>query len=119
MLKTQVTKIFKFEAGHQLENSFTKECESPHGHSYKVEVTFEGRVYTDTGMVIDFGELKQIVKPIIDEYDHKFFTKENYGKNPTAENMASDIFWKIREKTLMIKQVKLWETDTSYVIVRC
>jgi 6-pyruvoyltetrahydropterin/6-carboxytetrahydropterin synthase len=117
MTKTTVTKIFKFEAGHQLSDCYSKECLRPHGHGYVCEVTLEGPVDPITGMVIDFKQLKEIVKPIIDSYDHNFFTKESYGKNPTAENMANDIFWKIREKTLLIKQVKLWETDTGFVTV--
>lgn len=117
MIKTQVTKIFKFETGHQLSNCYSKECMQPHGHGYKCEITLEGLIDSSTGMVIDFKELKEIVQPIIDQYDHKFFTEESYGKNPTAENMATDIFWKIREKTLLIKNVRLWETDTGYVDV--
>lgn len=117
MLKTTVTKIFKFEAAHQLTDSYSKECQEIHGHSYTCEVTFEGLVDPVTGMVLDFKLLKEIVEPIIDEYDHKFFTEKSYGKNPTAENMANDIFWAIRDKTLLIKQVRLWETATGYVTV--
>lgn len=118
MIKTTVTKIFRFETAHQLTDSYSKECQAIHGHSYKCEVTFEGLVDPVTGMVIDFKLLKEIVKPIIDTYDHSFYTKDTFnGKNPTAENMADDIFWKIRAKTLLIKQVRLWETETGYVTV--
>ncbi len=117
MIKTTVTKIFKFEAGHQLSECFDESCKHQHGHGYKCEVTLEGPVDPITGMVMDFKMLKEIVKPIIDEYDHKFFTTESYGKNPTAENFANDIFWKIREKTLLVTKVRLWETDSGYVTV--
>jgi 6-pyruvoyltetrahydropterin/6-carboxytetrahydropterin synthase len=117
MIKTTVTKIFKFEMAHQLTDSYSKECQEIHGHGYTAEITFEGPVDPVTGMVMDFKQLKEIVQPIIDSFDHKFFTKESYGMNPTAENMANDIFWKIREKTLLIRQVRLWETDTGYVTV--
>lgn len=117
MIKTTVTKIFKFEAAHQLTDSYSKECQEIHGHSYTCEVTFEGQVDPVTGMVMDFKLVKEIVDPIIKQYDHKFFTTENYCKNPTAENMANDIFWAIREKTLSIIKVKLWETETGFVTV--
>jgi 6-pyruvoyltetrahydropterin/6-carboxytetrahydropterin synthase len=117
MIKTQVTKIFKFETAHQLTDSYSKECQEIHGHSYKLEVTFEGPIDPITGMVIDFKLIKEIVQPIVDYFDHSFFTKENYNQNPTAENMANDIFWKIREETLLIVKVKLWETETGFVTV--
>lgn len=117
MLKTTMTKIFKFEMAHQLTDSYSQECQEIHGHSYSVEVTLEGPIDPVTGMIMDFKKLKEIVKPIIDSYDHKFFTKESYGANPTAENMANDIFWKIRKKTLLIIKIRLWETDTGYVEV--
>jgi 6-pyruvoyltetrahydropterin/6-carboxytetrahydropterin synthase len=117
MIKTRVTKIFRFETAHQLTDSYSKECQEIHGHSYKCEVTFEGPIDPVTGMVIDFKLVKEIVDPIIKKYDHKFFTKESYCKNPTAENMAEDIFWSIRDATLLIVKVKLWETETGFVTV--
>lgn len=116
-MKTSVTKIVKFEMGHQLVNCYSEECKSSHGHSYKLAVTFEGDVHPVTGMVMDFKQIKEILQPIINRYDHKFLTAESYGKNPTAENMAMDIFRAIRQQTLMITKVRLWETDTGYAEV--
>lgn len=117
MLRTKVTKIVGFEMAHQLEECYSQECKNIHGHGYRLEVTFEGAVHEETGMVMDFKQIKEILKPIIDQYDHKFLTKESYGKNPTAENMAYDIFQAIRKKTLLISKVRLWETDTGYADV--
>lgn len=116
-MKTSVTKIVKFEMGHQLTDCYSEECKSSHGHSYKLAVTFEGDVHPVTGMVMDFKQIKEILQPIINRYDHKFLTQESYGKNPTAENMAMDIFQAIRQQTLMITKVRLWETDTGYAEV--
>jgi 6-pyruvoyltetrahydropterin/6-carboxytetrahydropterin synthase len=114
---TSVTKIFRFEMAHQLVDCYSDECKNIHGHSYKLEVTFEGQVDKDTGMIIDFKQLKEIVQPIVDELDHSFLTVENYGVNPTAEHMAMGIFNEIRKKSHMIKRIRLWETDTCYVEV--
>lgn len=116
-MKTFITKIFRFEMAHQLIDSYSDECKNIHGHSYKLEVTLEGDRNPKTGMIIDFKELKEIVQPIIDDFDHSFLTVENYGMNPTAENMAYDIFKLLRERTPLLKKIRLWETNNSYVEV--
>ena len=117
MKKTRVTKIVKFEMAHQLDQCYSEECKNIHGHGYRLECTFEGDVHPETGMIMDFKQIKEILQPIIARYDHKFLTAESYGKNPTAENMALDIFQAIQQQTLMITKVRLWETDTGYAEV--
>ena len=109
-----VTKIFKFEMAHQLDSCYSKGCLQIHGHSYRLEVTFTGPLNED-GMVMDFKMLKEVVQPIVDRLDHSFLNTENYGCNPTAENMSRNIFNEIREKSTFIKCVRLWETDTCFV----
>ncbi len=118
LMKTSVTKIINLETAHQLTDSYAKECQTIHGHSYKCEVTFEGEVDRNTGMIIDFKKIKEILQPVIDKYDHKFFTQATFnGLNPTAENMCQDIFNMVRfgsSPQPCIKRVRLWETDTCY-----
>lgn len=114
MMFVSVTKIFKFEMGHVLSESYSKECKRPHGHSYTLETTFENQL-NPMGMVMDFKEIKEIVDPIIAKFDHQFLNEENFGKNPTAENIAQTIFAEIREKTHNLVRVKLWETDSCFV----
>ena len=71
----RVTKKFKFETGHALYGHDGK-CKNIHGHSYQLEVTVQGKPIADKnnpkyGMVIDFSDLKEIVKKeIVDEFDH-------------------------------------------------
>lgn len=121
-MKTLVTKIIKFETAHQLTDSYSKECQNIHGHSYCLEASFEGEINCHTGMIIDFKFIKESLQDVIDKYDHKFFTKENFDeKNPTAENMAMDIFYMIRNNSkvgLMLTKVKLWETNSCCVEVK-
>jgi len=117
-MKTSLTKVIKFETAHQLTDSYSKECQNIHGHSYKAEVTFEGEVHEETGMIVDFKFIKESLEPVLDKYDHKFFTKETYGKNPTAENMAWDIFNIIKNNPnvgILLTKVKLWETETCAI----
>ncbi|MCP4373528.1 MAG: 6-carboxytetrahydropterin synthase QueD [Deltaproteobacteria bacterium] len=119
-MHTRVTKIIKFETAHQLTDSYSKECQTMHGHSYKCEVTFENDVDPETGMIMDFKKIKEILKPVVDKYDHQAFTKDTFNcQNPTAENMARDIFNMVDFATPpgLVKRVRLWETDTCYAEV--
>jgi 6-pyruvoyltetrahydropterin/6-carboxytetrahydropterin synthase len=50
-------------AGHQ--------CESLHGHNYRVGVTVFGDVDPECAFVVDFGVLKRIVRPYVQAIDHK------------------------------------------------
>jgi len=112
-MKTSVTKVFHFEMAHQLKDCYSEECKNIHGHSYKLEVTFEGNINAN-GMIMDFKQMKEIVQPIVDRFDHSFITTETYNMNPTAENMVTYIFNLIRKDTPLIKKVRLWETATCY-----
>lgn len=117
---TTVTKIFTFEACHNLPH-YDGACHNLHGHSYKLEVTVGGRVETNIanpkcGMIIDFKDLKKIVNEVaVDKYDHTYLN--NFFDNPTAEIMvkqiAVDIIAKL-PKDLYLVSCKLWETATSY-----
>ena len=122
-MKITATKIFRFEMGHQLDSCVTEECKRPHGHGYSVEVTI-ARMQNETnlnndGMVLDFKVLKEIISPIIKKYDHQFLTKETCGYNPTAENLALQIFDGIHSSKLLqeskckLVKLKLWETDSA------
>lgn len=117
---TTVTKIFMFEACHKLPH-YDGACHNLHGHSYKLEVTVGGDIVTNPnhskcGMIIDFKDLKQIVKEVaVDKYDHSYLN--DYFENPTAEIMvnkiAEDIMSKLPNGVYLVS-CKLWETATSY-----
>ena len=137
----RMTKQFNFETGHAL-FGYDGKCRNVHGHSYKLSVTVIGRPITDTshvklGMVIDFGDLKRIVKEeIVDQFDHATVFNKNTphvelaqelmdrGHNvilanyqPTSENMVLDFADKIKArlpKNISLHSLKLQETDTSF-----
>lgn len=110
-----VTKIFKFDAAHLLPE-YEGKCKNLHGHSFVLDVEIAGmyngpKVY-DT-MVLDFGDLKQIVtEEIIDRLDHHYLNEIIPGP-PTAENMVGWIARILGERGLDVVRVNLWETDTS------
>lgn len=141
MSKIRITKSFSFETGHAL-YGYDGKCRNVHGHSYKLFVTVIGAPITDTshvkhGMVIDFGDLKKIVKEeIVNVFDHAtVFNKntphvelahelESRGHNvllvdyqPTSEMMVIDFADKIKKRLspeIKLHSLKLQETATSF-----
>lgn len=122
----KLTKSFNFDAAHFLPNHKGK-CSSMHGHTYRLEVTVireEGNLInsgSDEGMVIDFADLKEIVKDeVINKIDHKVLN-EVFSFRTTAENMAAHIFVVLTEKLhsfgVRVDKIRLWETPDSYVEV--
>ncbi len=140
MTKIRITKEFVFDMAHALYN-YVGACKNIHGHTYKLQVTLIGSIIKDNnnaknGMVIDFGDLKKIVKnEIIDVYDHalvvnsannlkdSLFSCQEEGKfielpfQPTAENLiayfAEIINSKLQTPGVKLHSVRLWETPTS------
>ena len=115
-----VTKLFEFEACHHLPH-YDGACHNLHGHSYKLEVTVSGQVSKNEndpkcGMIIDFKDLKAIVKSVaVDKYDHSNLNE--FFPNPTAEIMVKQIAVDIMSKLpqgVYLMSCKLWETSTSY-----
>lgn len=141
MATIRITKQFNFETGHAL-YGYDGKCRNVHGHSYKLSVTVIGTPITATdhvklGMVIDFGDLKKIVKEdIVDVFDHATVFNRNTphielakdlkdrGHNvilvnyqPTSENMVIDFADKIRARlpeNVRLHSVRLQETETSF-----
>lgn len=121
-----IRKVFKFEAAHVLDSSYSEDCQEIHGHSYIVEVFCRCNSLNEDGMVVDFGNLKDTVKPIIDEWDHALIISDrnsndfsNYkvvkvAFNPTAEFMANYLYWKIKPAIPFIYKVRVHETSTGY-----
>ena len=136
-----ITKQIEIDLGHRVPNHKSK-CKNIHGHRYRIEVGVDDKVIqsvgaSDEGMVIDFGDLKEIMMEEIDaKFDHGFVVYEkdefinifsslsNKGMKmlfkdfiPTAENLARHwydlIKLKLKEKDIKIAHVKVWETPSS------
>ncbi|VXB41962.1 6-carboxy-5,6,7,8-tetrahydropterin synthase [Flavobacterium sp. 9AF] len=141
MSKIRITKQFSFETGHAL-YGYDGKCKNVHGHSYKLSVTVIGTPITDIsnvkyGMVIDFTDLKRIVKEeIVDQFDHATVFNKNtphielakelserghhvilVDYQPTSENMVIDFAKKIQDrlpKEIQLHSLRLQETETSF-----
>lgn len=117
-----VTKTFSFEAAHHLPGHRGK-CARLHGHSYRLEVAVRGPIkevpdQSDSGMVIDFEDLSQIVRnAIIERLDHRDLN-EVTGLRTTAENLAHWMWDTLTTAGLseqLLYRIRLWETQSSYV----
>lgn len=107
-----LTKKFTFDCAHKLIN-YDGQCKNLHGHTYSLFITVEGEVDEKSGMVIDFGVMKNIVKiNVVDVFDHAYIN--DIIAQPTAENMASWI-WNKLHKHLNMYKIELWETPDSFV----
>ena len=135
----RLTKEFKFEMAHALKG-YDGLCRNIHGHSYELLVTITGIPVLDKtsaklGMVMDFGDLKKIVrKCIVDEFDHALVLNrdskdefnadaEMFGRTilvdyqPTSENMLIDFVVRLKRQlppSVKLHHLLLRETVTSY-----
>ena len=117
----EVTVERGFSSGHFLRNSKGK-CENPHGHNYKVRITLRGEALDHAGLLLDFRDLKQVMRPVIDRLDHQMINDiEPFTTiNPSAENLAKYFYdetnRQLAEMTggrVRVKDCTIYETDTT------
>ncbi len=110
-----------FAAGHYLRN-YRGKCENPHGHNYKVRVTLAGEQLDKAGLLLDFKDLKETIRQVIERLDHQMINDlEPFTTvNPSAENIARYFYEHtnshLRTATngrVRVKDVTVWETDTT------
>jgi len=112
-----------FAAAHALRNYHGK-CENVHGHNYRVRITVAGERLDETGLLVDFLEVKRLMGAVIDYLDHRFINDLAPFDliNPSAENIAKYFYDRIAggidTNAVKISEVKVWETDTSAAVYR-
>jgi 6-pyruvoyltetrahydropterin/6-carboxytetrahydropterin synthase len=117
----EVTVEDSFAAGHYLRN-YKGKCENPHGHNYKVRVTLRGATLDKAGLLVDFKDLKEVMKHVIDRLDHQMLNDIDpfTTLNPSAENLAKYFYdqagAKLKSLTqgrVDVKDVTIFETETT------
>jgi len=130
----ELRKTFRFEASHVLPKHKGK-CSRIHGHSWVLHVFVSGVVKQETGFVLDYAEISEVVKPLIENLDHHHIGQWSatpelinyqpgslYGKSsvkgirndfyPSSENL---LIWIGNElSNLNWSKLALEETCTSY-----
>ena len=124
-MRAAIRKTFRFEAAHTLPNHAGK-CRGLHGHSYRIELCFEGEIKpprgdSDDGMVLDFLDVsawwRREVEPLV---DHRFLndTMPEPFLPTTAENIAAWLLRLLVAAELPVSEVTVWETPTASATVR-
>ncbi len=125
-----VTKEIYFCYGHRLMN-YGGACRHLHGHNGKIQVELEREVLDERGMVVDFSEIRTLIKDWIDQtLDHTMLLRKDdplipvlkeknerfyvMNENPTAESISKLIYDYARSKKLPVGRVTLWETESSF-----
>lgn len=137
-MKLRLTKEFKFEMSHALDE-YQGLCRNLHGHSYKLFVTIIGdysqtKENNDSGMVLDFKSIKEIVeKNVIQEFDHSVVLCKKssfasalkqtntklilFDNQPTCENLIMEFHKRISSilpNGIKLARLQLHETATSF-----
>jgi 6-pyruvoyltetrahydropterin/6-carboxytetrahydropterin synthase len=139
-----ITRRLEFDAGHRIPDH-RSQCRHLHGHRYALEITLAGEVIEaagrpDTGMVMDFSEVKEIARRcVVDAWDHAFLAYRGdtevvaflgtlpghktvlLDAVPTAENLASIAFLLLEPayqdtfgNHLRLQRVRLYETPNCW-----
>ncbi|MCP4137160.1 MAG: 6-carboxytetrahydropterin synthase QueD [bacterium] len=109
-----------FASAHQL-RGYQGKCENLHGHNWKVVLSVKGTKLDPIGLLIDFKDLKTILKSTLDELDHKNIneTPPFTDINPSSENIAQYLSEKIGKifsadyPHVEIESVTVWESHTA------
>ena len=129
-----VTKTIGFCYGHRLIDHKGK-CRNLHGHNGLVEIEVEAEELDELGVVMDFSDIRDMVKGWIDaNLDHRMILNRRdeavpalrtlgepmylIDENPTAENISKLIYGQARDMGIDVKEVRLWETPSSYAAYR-
>ena len=127
----QIRKKIRFEMAHILDSSYSEECQQIHGHSYIAEIFLQAERLNADGMVLDFKKLKETINTeVMAIFDHALIVSENWYNskkaylrlkgvtrvpyNPTAENMAKDIFERLFSVHMQVCKVRLHETESGW-----
>ena len=125
-----VTKRIEFCYGHRLLD-YDGVCRHPHGHNAVAEIEVRADALDAQNMVVDFGDIKQVVKGWIDrELDHKMLLRHDdplvaalrglgepvflVDSNPTAERIAQLIYDQARAAGFAVVKVRVWETPSAF-----
>lgn len=117
----EVTVEDTFAAGHYLRN-YKGKCENPHGHNYKIKVTLTGKDLDKAGLLVDFKDLRELMRQTIERLDHQMINDLEPFRtvNPSAENLAKYFYDqtnggldRVTGGRVRVKNVTVFETDTT------
>jgi 6-pyruvoyltetrahydropterin/6-carboxytetrahydropterin synthase len=113
-MRVRLSKSFHFEAAHDLPTfPDGHKCRRLHGHSFRFDVVVEGEVPPEKGYLIDYGEIKRVVEPIVKKLDHYYLNEIAGLENPTSEMIAKWIWDQVKPLLPLLAELVVHETCTS------
>ena len=112
--------VTDFASAHTLRD-YPGDCSRLHGHNWKAEIEVRATNLNESGMVIDFKDIKEATRNVTKDLDHHYLNDLEPFKiiNPTAENIAAYLYKQLSEKLnnehVQINAVTLWETERACV----
>ena len=110
----EIWKEFCFEAAHRLPHCPEgHKCGRLHGHSYRLRVYVAGEPDPEMGWIVDFADIKKVVKPLIERLDHYYLNEIEGLENPTSEVLAKWAWDHLKPDLPQLSRIEVSETCTS------
>jgi len=114
-----IHKAFSFDSAHRLPHAPEgHKCARLHGHTFRVVVRVSGPVDPVAGWVMDFGDITAVVRPLIEQLDHRYLNEIDGLGNPTSEVLARWLWERIAPALPGLSAIEVHETCTSGVTYR-
>ena len=118
-MKVELRKTFQFEAAHKLPNvPADHKCARLHGHSFRVEVVVAGECDARLGWLMDYAEISDAFKPLLDQLDHYYLNEIPGLANATSENLAKWIWDRLKPRLPLLAEIAVAETCMSRCVYR-
>lgn len=115
----ELVRDYRFEAAHRLPNlPESHKCFRLHGHSFRFSVTVVGPANQQTGFLMDFAEVDDIVRPVLARLDHYYLNEVEGLENPTSEILAAWLWQKIAARLPLITKITVAETCDARIVYR-
>jgi 6-pyruvoyltetrahydropterin/6-carboxytetrahydropterin synthase len=106
---------FSFCAAHRLPRHPGR-CFRMHGHTYRLQVVVSGDLNGTTGMVVDFFDIEEAVRPVVDSVRDTCLNERL--ENPTAEAIVAWLWLQVRPALPQLTELRLFETEACHVAYR-
>jgi 6-pyruvoyltetrahydropterin/6-carboxytetrahydropterin synthase len=112
-----------FAAAHQL-RGYRGKCENMHGHTWKAALSVAGEKLNDIGLLVDFQEIKAVLREITAMFDHKDINgvQPFDAINPSSENLSKFFYdeavkrFATQTPALKVVSAAVWESPVSYCV---
>ncbi len=110
-MRSRISKTIRFDSAHFLP-TFPEghKCRRLHGHSFEADLVVEGEVDPAKGYVVDFGQIKRLSQPIVEQLDHRLLNEIEGLNVPTAENLAKWIYDHLKPQLPQLAMVRVRES---------